>query len=213
MYARVFSQRQISSRLVRYAGLGLCLFGLASCAVLRPSVDLPDISSWELRKAVLGDASTWAFKGRIAVKAGDEGFNGKLNWEQNGDNFHASVSGPLGIGTVRIQGGNQGIVLTDKDGNETVLVDPEAELYDRYGWTIPIGNLRFWALGIPNPARPSAIELDDAGRLIRLEQSNWVVTISRYREGGGQQLPRTLTAINPNTRVRIVIDKWVFFGR
>jgi outer membrane lipoprotein LolB len=186
---------------------------LAGCATTPESVTLPDISSWDQRTEVLGDVENWEFKGRIAVKAGDEGFNGKFNWAQQGDAFSATVGGPLGMGTVRIDGDGQVITLTDKDGAETVLHDPEVELRWRYGWTIPVTSLRFWALGIPDPGQPSATEFDDEGHLSRLEQSGWIVEISRYREGGGQQMPRTLTVTNPETRVRMVIDRWLFFGR
>jgi len=193
--------------------LGVCLVLVSACAATRPSVELPDISGWEQRQEVLGGIVDWQFKGRIAVKAGDEGFNGKFNWTQTGDDFHARVGGPLGIGTVRIEGDDRVVTLTDKDGVETVLEDPERELYYRYGWTIPVASLRYWALGIPDPSLPAETELDESGRLLRLVQSNWTVTISRYRSSAGQQLPRTLTASNPDTRVRMVIDKWSFFER
>ena len=89
----------------------------------------------------------------------------------------------------------------------------ERDLYWRYGWTIPIASLRFWALGIPDPADPAVTELDEDGRLARLQQRGWSVEISRYREGGGQQMPRILSATNPDTRVRMVIDRWLFFER
>ena len=189
------------------------LAALAGCATTPDSVDLPEIGTWDARTEVLAGIEDWEFNGRIAVKAGDDGFNGKFNWEQQGDAFNATVGGPLGIGTVRIDGDGQAIRLTDKDGVETVLQDPEAELRWRYGWTIPVASLRYWALGIPDPRLPAVTEFNDAGLLIRLEQSDWVVEISRYREGGGQEMPRILSATNPDTRVRMVIDRWLFFDR
>lgn len=213
MCVNAFSPKRPEHRFKRLAGLGLCLAVLSGCATTRPSVDLPDLTSWELRQAVLGNVSNWEFRGRIAVKAGDEGFNGKFNWTQSGDDFSATVGGPLGIGTVRIEGNDQAIVLTDKDGVETVLDDPETELYYRYGWTIPVASLRYWALGISDPSSESVTEVDGSGHLTRLEQNNWAVKISRYRESAGQQMPRNLTASNPDTRVRMVIDKWLFFDR
>ncbi|NQV87333.1 MAG: outer membrane lipoprotein LolB [Woeseiaceae bacterium] len=190
---------------------GACLLVLSGCASSRPVIDLPELGSWEIRQEVLGAISSWEFKGRIAVKAGDEGFNGKFLWTQTADDFHATVGGPLGIGTVTIEGDDRTIVLTDKDGVKTRLVDPEAELYYRYGWTIPISSLRYWALGIPDPHRTAVTDLDTAGRMSSLTQGNWQVTVSRYRESAGQSLPHTLTAINPDTRVRMVIDTWLFF--
>ena len=186
---------------------------LAGCATTPESVDLPNIESWDARTDVLGSIENWEFKGRIAVKADDDGFNGKFNWAQQGDDFSATVGGPLGMGTVRIEGDGQVITLTDKDGVETVLQDAEVELRWRYGWTIPVTSLRYWALGIPDPGRPSTAEFGEDGLLSRLEQSGWVVEISKYREDGGQQMPRILAAMNPDTRVRMVIDRWLFFDR
>jgi outer membrane biogenesis lipoprotein LolB len=36
------------------------------------------------------------------------------------------------------------------------------------------------------------------------------VTIDEYRDGGGQPMPRRLSASNPESRVRLVIDRWKF---
>ena len=121
------------------------------------------------------------------------------------------MAGPLGIGTVRIEGEGDTVRLTDKDGTETRLENAEADLFWRYGWTIPVTSLRYWALGIPDPAVAAETEVDAEGRLTRLEQGDWSVSISRYAEGGGQPMPRILTATNPDTRVRMVIDRWSFF--
>jgi len=186
---------------------------LSGCATTRPSADLPPLTSWEHRQAVLAAATDWEFRGRIAVKAGDEGFNGKFNWAQTGDQFYATVSGPLGIGTVIIEGGEESMIVTDKDGTRTPLIEPETELYARYGWTIPVTSLRYWALGIPDPSFAAVTDVDDEGKLVSLEQSNWTVSISRYKESAGQQMPRNLTASNPDTRVRMVIDKWTFYNK
>ena len=198
--------RPIKSGLVLAA-----LILVAGCATTRETVELPDIDSWAARNEILGSLRDWAFRGRIAVKAGDEGFNGKFDWTQDGDAFSATVGGPLGVGRVRIAGDGRGVVLTDKDGVATRLEDAEQELRWRYGWTIPVDSLRYWALGIPDPGVPASTELDADGRLARLEQGDWTVVISRYREAGGEEMPRILTATSSDTRVRMVIDRWSFF--
>ena len=201
---------------IRRPGRGIILLAslalLGSCAT-RQSLDLPELGDWESRRYLLGRVEAWEFSGRIGVSAGDEGFNGKFNWSQQGEAFDATVGGPLGMGTVRIAGDGRSVILTDKDGVETVLEDAELELRYRYGWTIPVDSLRYWALGIPDPDQPAVTEVDDNGHLVRLEQRDWIVEISRYRDGGGQQMPRILSATNPDTRVRMVIDRWLFFGR
>ena len=197
----------------RLLALLAALLVLAGCATVPESVDLPALNGWETRNEVLGGIQDWQFRGRIAVKAGNEGFNAKFNWNQQGETFSATVAGPLGIGTVRIAGDGGSIVLTDKDGVETALENAESELRRRYGWTIPVTSLRYWALGIPDPTGPALTELNDDDLLTRLEQRDWAVEISQYHEGGGQQMPRILIATNPDTRVRMVIDRWSFFDR
>jgi len=213
MFARAFFRLLPEVRHGRNAVL-LAAYLLASGCVTTPAgVPLPEMDSWETRVAVLGARSHWEFSGRVAVKAGEEGFNGKINWSQQDEIFRMTVAGPLGVGAVRIEGDEHSFVLTDKDGVQTVLQDAERELFWRYGWTIPVSSLRYWALGIPDPATPAATALDELGRLQTLEQNNWRVEISSYRDRAGQSMPRILTASNPDTRVRMVFDNWLFFDR
>lgn len=216
MCASAYSPTCRSRAKFRLARAGLILSMLAlvtaigGCAIDK-GVDLPDISEWDSRNAVLAGIDEFEFAGRIGVRAADDGFNGKLRWYQDGAAFRATVSGPLGIGTVRIEGDGDRVEMTDKDGAKTVLNDIEVELYYRYGWTIPVESLRYWALGIPDPRVPAETEFAESGELTSLLQRGWTVTISRYREaGGGQQMPSRLTASNTETNVRLVIDKWVF---
>jgi len=191
----------------------LVLIGLsaliAGCAA-RSSLELPDLPDWESRQEILGRVDQWEFAGRIGVSAGTEGFNGQLWWRQDGVVFRARISGPLGVGTVFINGDRRELTVTDSDGVVTELNDAEAGLRQMYGWTIPVTSLRFWALGIPDPAGPAITEFDADGRLTRLQQRHWQVDIAQYREGGGQLMPRRLTAVNDDVKVRLVIDRWVF---
>ena len=183
---------------------------LAGCAVER-GIELPELNDWQVRRDVLTDISDWSFSGRIGVSAGDDGFNGRLRWRQREEDFEASVSGPFGAGSVRIDGDGERITLAERNGEITELDDAERDLRVRYGWTIPVASLRFWALGIPDPSTPAVTEFGEDGQLARLEQRNWVVDIAQYREGGGQLMPRRITAVNADARVRLVIDKWTFY--
>jgi outer membrane lipoprotein LolB len=171
---------------------------------------LPEMPSWEARNRVLGGLQRWQFDGRIAVRTGPDGFNGKLRWAQQRDNFEATVSGPLGVGTVRIEGDQRRVVLTDKDGVRTELGDAERELRYRYGWTIPVASLRYWALGIPDPGSAAEARFNADGQLERILQQGWSVDITRYGDGGGQLMPMRLSVQNADTRVRLVIDHWIF---
>jgi outer membrane lipoprotein LolB len=182
----------------------------AGCASQR-GLDLPDISDWDRRQSVLETVEEFEFRGRVGVKAGADGFNGKLRWTQEAAHFKATLSGPLGIGTVTIDGDDSEVEVTDKDGVTTTLHEVEPELYARYGWTIPVQSLRYWAMGIPAPGTAAETEFSESGELKFLRQRGWTVEFSRYRiAGGGQPMPVRLTAQNADTQVRLVIDEWVF---
>lgn len=182
---------------------------IAACAAPR-GIELPELGDWESRRAILAGVDEWEFAGRIGVRAGDEGFNGQLQWRQDGVVYRARINGPLGVGTVFLNGDHRELTLTDSKGTVTELEDAEADIRRLYGWTIPVTSLRYWALGIPDPALPAETEFGDDGQLARLRQANWLVDFTQYREGGGQQLPRRLNAVNDDVRVRLVIDDWVF---
>jgi len=182
---------------------------IAACVTPR-SIELPEISDWESRKHILASVDEWEFAGRIGVSAGEEGFNAQLWWRQDGVVFRARISGPLGVGTMFINGDRRELTVTDRDGAVTELDDAEVELRQMYGWTIPVTSLRFWALGIPDPASPATTEFADDGQLSKLRQRGWEVDITRYGQGGGQLMPRRLTAINDDVKMILVIDNWVF---
>jgi outer membrane lipoprotein LolB len=203
MYASALSRNH-----VKVTALA-ALLSLAACATQKSAL-LPPLDSWETRQQVLGNVRDWSFSGRIAVSDGVDGFNGNLRWRQNRQHFEARVSGPFGAGSVQIKGNAQRVTVTEKDGTVTELRDAERDLRDRYGWSIPVTSLRYWALGIPDPSRPADTEFGDDGQLRRMQQGGWAVDIGQYREGGGQAMPRRITAVNADARVRLVIDRWIF---
>ena len=205
-----FLKRPECDRPIAAVALVAAILLVTGCAAPHSAL-LPEIDSWETRTSVLGSIDDWEFGGRIAVKTESDGFNGKLRWAQQEDEFSATASGPLGAGAIRIEGDGQSVTLTDKDGVRTQLEDAELEFRYRYGWSIPIASLRYWALGIPDPSTPAVTEINDEGQLENLSQRDWLVSFSRYDEGGGQLMPKVLTAENSDTRVRLVIDHWIFF--
>ena len=186
------------------------LASLGGCATER-GVALPEFDDWRARLGVLTALDQWSFSGRIGVSNAADGFNGRLRWRQDADRFEASVSGPLGAGAISITGDTRTVVIDEGDGNVLRMSDPEFELKLRYGWTIPVESLRYWALGIPDPGQPANMDFGEGGTLTRIAQSGWTVDIPQYREGGGQLMPRRITAVNGDSRVRLVIDNWVFY--
>jgi outer membrane biogenesis lipoprotein LolB len=68
-----------------------------------------------------------------ARKAG----SGVFTWTQVRDELDFSFRGPVGIGGFRIDGDGDRLHLKTSAGEELYLTDPERDLRERYGWSIP----------------------------------------------------------------------------
>jgi outer membrane lipoprotein LolB len=187
----------------------LAILALTGCA---PAPTRPPVAdaeaAWAQHRAILAKVSAWRLNGNLAVEARGDGGQGRVDWRQRDDVFDIRLSGPLGSGTVRLNGDREGATLT-VNGERLRDADPSWLLYQQTGWWIPVESLRWWALGLPAPDMPAAWVLDDQGRLARLEQNGWTIRFDGYRaERGGVQVPGRLMASAEDAEVRLVVRRW-----
>ena len=64
-------------------------------------------------------------------------------------------------------------------------------------------------LRAPAPQPKAIIHRDEAGRLQRLEQSDWDIQYTRFEHIDGWNWPRRLNLATGELVVRLVIDEWV----
>ena len=162
----------------------------------------------------------WEARGRIAVRRDGErpeGGQAGLEWRQGGAVSTVALRGPFGTGGYELESGPGGLTLRTA-GGDTVRREPDPAAAERWltetvGWSFPVGSVRYWLLGVADPARPADAEPDAEGRLARLRQAGWEIAYPEYRATGGFWLPRRLTLTgaeaNATVRVRIVIDRWL----
>ena len=153
--------------------------------------------------------TAWQLNGRVSLTRGEEGWHAGLYWQEQADTFYLKVSGPLGQGGFQLNGDARGVVLVDADGQSYAAQDVDALLIQVTGWQLPVRGLRYWIRGLPEPAAGRAQETrDEAGQLVRLEQSGWTVNYQRYQLVGDVLLPAKLQLLHADIAVRIVIDQW-----
>ena len=193
----------------RIAPFLLFLLALAGCATTRgPTSTTGEASAWEARRDALLALPAWQAEGRIAVNAGTEGGSGAFAWQQAGDALDFRFRGPAGAGAFRISGDGEGLHLETAAGEKRDLTDPERDLHERYGWSVPLNSMRYWMLGVPDPAETAATTLDDANELLLLQQHGWTVEYSAYGGTAGTSLPRKLTMEGDGVRVRVIVERW-----
>ncbi len=185
----------------------LSLLLLGACAATPPAITVSDDARFRMREAELSALPGWKITGRIAFKIADEGGTGAMTWAQEGSDMVFSFRGPLGAGAFNLEGSPPDLMLQTGDGELHRLADPETELRARYGWSAPFSSLRFWMVGLPDPANAAETVIDGAGLLRALSQTGWAVTYERYHDVP-PMMPRKLTLLREDVRIRVVIDRW-----
>jgi len=167
--------------------------------------------NWNIRRSNIAAVQSFVLKGRVA-ESGIAGGRGDLDWTQSGDHLDLRITGPLGVGALVISADRDRAEIRSKDG----LVEtsnPQRTMQERLGWSLPLAQVRYWALGVPAPGypgdQPREVLLDDVGRAVRFEQFGWRVEYSEYQTVNSLMLPRKLTLADGSRTFRLVIDEWL----
>jgi outer membrane lipoprotein LolB len=196
----------ISHRLTPRAFVAGLAVLLAGCPSLPPKP--PSLLPWPERRAQLQMLERYTLQGRVAVAAGSEGFSARLHWEQQGARTSLALDGPLGVGGVRIVADGPVLNVTNSQGTALDSDAARAELRARLGFDPPLASLRYWILGVPDPAAPAAESLDSQQRLATLSQAGWDIQYTDYVNNAGAWLPRRLSIQRAGVRVRLMVDDW-----
>lgn len=190
--------------------LGVSL--VTACAPLKtttPASTTAAETAWLARRAELTALDRWLLQARIATSR--VGWSGNLRWRQELEQFDIRVAGPLGAGGFHASG-HAGRVEIRTSDESLVTQEPEALLQEKLGWSLPLRQLRYWAVGVPYPDSPAIVRFDAVGRLQAMEQDGWRLEYSEYGFYQHHELPRRFSLDNGDTTFRVVVDDWSEVG-
>jgi outer membrane lipoprotein LolB len=182
-----------------------CLAALAGCATLHREVPpVVPATPWDQRLAELQNENAWQLDGRAAVALGQQGWQASLDWRQSGAESEVHLAGPLGVGALLIKMTPAGLSLNGAPPSNAVV----AQLQARLGFELPLDNLRYWLLGVPDPSVPFELVRNAQDRVQHLSQAGWGIEYDKYLPNGGDVLPGRLVLSRGDARVRIAVDRW-----
>ena len=111
---------------------------------------------WQHHRKTLDQGDTWALTARIAGSTEDDGWSGKLSWQQAKGNYQIHFQAPFGQGAIQLLGVPGQVEMRTSDNQVVVADDAESLLYQQLGWRLPLAGLRYWVLGLPMPESLSA---------------------------------------------------------
>ena len=177
---------------------------LGACATVRPAPPPLPAVAWEQRVTQLQQATRWRLDGRAAVALGAQGWQATLDWRQSGMFAEAHLSGPFGIGALVLKQGPDGVSLNGGPPSDAVT----SQIQDRLGFELPLQNLRYWLLGVPDPSAAFDLSRNDQDRAQSIVQAGWHIVYDRYMPSEGDLLPARFVLSRDDVRVRVVIDHW-----
>jgi outer membrane lipoprotein LolB len=177
---------------------------LSACATTRveppPSGVVPDPQQ----------VQEWQARGRLAVSAQGQGGSGAFTWHQQADRTELNVRGPLGVGALDVIADGQTLQVSDASGRSYDGDAARAALEQKLGVGLPVGQMRYWMLGIPAPSVPQAAggAPDTTSTPNGFTQDGWTVSLEQMRTVGAWRVPARLSARSHDVRVRMVVDDW-----
>jgi outer membrane lipoprotein LolB len=160
-------------------------------------------------------AQHWDLQGRAAGAVGNQGWQANLDWRQSEQVADVRLAGPFGASAVGFKLTPQGLNFAsaapgaDNPGVETSGAASAGDyLQQRLGFEPPFEDLRYWLLGVPNPAQAFEFTANEADRAARLTQDGWTIDYGEYAGVGADVLPKKFTLHRDAVRVRIAVDRW-----
>lgn len=177
---------------------------LSACAVKQSPLEVIEAQQlaaqtqlrWQAHQADMLKLDRWQVKGKIAVKAGAKGGHATLRWDKSATRQKIELYGPLGGGRVEIESDAVGVRLKDTSGGQ-LAGDSIAKLIEqRLGWPLPFDQLPDWLRGLPS-SEQAAMEWDDAGHIVRMNDQGWQVSYPEYQliklaDAGEVSVPRMI---------------------
>ena len=205
--------RRLKRATTAWLAIGAAL--LAGCGTLlelipvkRDAAD-PD-SAWRAHAGELSRIRNWSLLGTLAVRsAGGDASRVTMRWRQTRDSYLVRFMGPLGVGLFEVEGSATEVEARFPNGRRASAASPEVLLEREIGWSVPLRGLRYWIVGTPAPdGTTSKLELDDHGRLARLEQAGWTVVYERYGGLDDLALPERIRFSNASVDATVIVRRW-----
>ncbi len=196
----------------------LGMLAVTGCAALAPrsgaAAAAPEWTDSALaaRAAQLHPLIAWQLQGRVAIKRGDQGGSGQLDWQQHGADVRIAFDAPLNAAGWRLQTTAGSTCLDGLAAGRRCADDADTLLADVLGQPVPVAALADWLRGMPaDPARfgPATSSTGADGSPI-LTQAGWRIVYGRWARPPGWPLPMPtlLVASQGDLRLNLAVDRW-----
>lgn len=146
-------------------------------------------------------------EGRIGVKAKANAWHAQIIWNHEKRQDRLQIVGPLNQGMVSIVMRADLIYINDGNNKEVLSRKPEQSLHDHLGFSVPIHSMKYWVMGLHDPAYEYEAISHNEGDVM-FQQLGWKVLSSQYHDKKGYQCPGRLEIQGKDVKLKLIIDQW-----
>lgn len=183
---------------------------LTSCTIAPTELQTAQnkYATWSNRAKTLNQIHTWNLTGLIAIRERNNAWSANLQWQQQQQNYHIRLFGPLGTHTYELSGDASHVILATPEGKQFSATTPEELLAQQLGWRIPVSYLLYWVRGLPAPTLVAEKSFDTYHHLTELKQAGWTIHYLRYTSANHIDMPSKIFLDNTKLNVKIIVNKW-----
>jgi len=201
---------------VRFTLVLVLALGLSACQstkIVEKTDSLFDQAALKIRETQLENLIDFQFLGGLGVWTDAESLSARVLWQESAESLQLDLSGPLGIGDLRLHR-TSGVVTLLRGGDVIAKgVSAGKVLQQALGLSVPIpvGQLQLWVKGLPGAAE--AVSRDVTGKIDSLyyqdaSGTKWEARFKQYQVLGGLTVPALITASGGPYSVRLRLKNW-----
>ena len=169
---------------------------------------------------MLNATGTWQANGKIALRSDQPLVAAVLSfqWAQRGEDYRATLSGPLGLGRLVLQQQRGQFTLSHGEqllAHADTPTDAAQLLQQHSGWALPLEQLPHWLAGQPAPTQPSQQLITAAhGGTVAFLQSGWQLhyhydpTDITTSPANTAPRPQKIIAQQRDRKITVVVKNW-----
>ncbi|WP_026973325.1 lipoprotein insertase outer membrane protein LolB [Aliagarivorans marinus] len=193
----------MSSKL-RFFPILITVLLLASCATPPPITE--ESTQWDSYQQQLAALERWSLRAQIAFISPEQRQKANLWWQQDQQQSHTRLTGPLGVEVFELRYQPGQVWLKDDKKNEYRGNDAQALLQRLTGWQLPVEQLPRILIGLP---ASDLYQLNDADRLAAQQiAQQWQIDYLNYANYSGRVLPRQMQLVRNEITIKINIVDW-----
>ncbi len=154
----------------------------------------------------------WQASGKMAIRlirpdGKEQAGTAYFVWQQRGNIYRITLTGPLGQGRTVIEGTPEKTTLESPRTGLIEAATPEELMQTALGWSAPVSYMDKWLTG-QAATEDAEVTPNPAGLVQSSLEGDWQADFTNYLPLNAFMLPRKIVITGPNTRLTVLVSKW-----